>query len=146
MNAASKWILAIVGLLAANLVAMGLLIAAARSDRARVLPDYYERAVRYDQTIEQAAVSARLGWQVEARLGADSLTVTVRDRDGVLVRDARVDIEAMSRARGVVEVARAVPTDAAYVVRARWGGLYDVTIRVARGEDLYVAQQTLEAR
>lgn len=146
MSAATRWILAIVGLLAANLAAMGLLLAAARSDRARVLPDYYERAVHFDRTIEQAAFNARLGWHVDTRLDPESLKISVRDRAGVPVRGATVAVEAMSRARGVVEVARATPSDAGYVVRARWAGLYDVTIRITRGDHVYVAQQTLEAR
>lgn len=146
MNAATRWILAIVALLAANLIAMSLLIAAAGSERSRVLPDYYERAVHFDRTIDQIARNASLGWQVDARLAANALTIVVRDRAGVPVRGAQVEIEAMSRARGVVDTARATPTETAYLVQARWSGLHDVTIRITHGSNVYVAQHTLEAR
>ena len=65
MTPKRRWILAIVGLLGGNVVAMLILMISSSADGAQVIPDYYERAAHYDRAIDQAAHSRALGWRVE---------------------------------------------------------------------------------
>jgi len=60
-----RWILAIVGLLGGNVVAMLVLMFTSSAHGAQVIPDYYERAAHYDRAIDQAAHSRALGWRIE---------------------------------------------------------------------------------
>jgi len=127
MSAGTKWIVAIVGLLTANLLAMAILIGAAHAGGSRVLPQYYERAVHYDDAIDQAAKNRALGWRVEATFAGREPRVTVRDRAGVAIEDVRVD--AVPRARGV-----------------RPAGVYDLTVTAVRGDDRFVEHVVAEAK
>lgn len=127
MSAKTKWIAAIVGLLAANLIAMGVLLGAARTDGSQVIPHYYDRAVHYDDAIDQAARNRALGWHVTASWDG-TIVADVRDRDGQPLRDARVDIAKFPRIPG------------------QQRGVYDVTIKVTRGHDTYIERTTVEAR
>ena len=127
MSASTRWIVAITGLLVGNLLAMALLIGAARSDQPKIIPEYYDKAVHYDDAIDQAAKNRALGWQVTPRW-AGELTADVRDRNGTPLAGAVVTIDKRPR------------TD-----RQR-GGVYDVTITVRRGTDVYVETTTAEAQ
>ncbi len=125
MTSATKWILAVVGLLAANLVAMGILIGAAQVGHSQVIPDYYNRAVHYDDAIDQAAKNRALGWKVTTRFDG-TIVADVVDRDGHPLAGARVRIDAMPRVPGQTT------------------GLHDLTITVERGADTYVEHTTME--
>ena len=125
MSAATKWILAIVGLLVGNVVAMGVLIGAANAGRSKVLPDYYQRAVHYDDAIEQAAKNRELGWSADAKFERSALVVVVRDRDGVAIQ--HVETIDAPRGRGVQ-------------------GVHDVTVTAVRGSDRYVEHLVVEAK
>lgn len=127
MTSATKWILAIVGLLAANLLAMAILIGAAQSGRSRVIPDYYQRATHYDDAIAQAATNRALGWHVTARWD-NGIAVDVTDRDGAPLRDARIHVTSQTRTDRQV------------------GGIHDVTIVVEKGGARYVEHTTVDAR
>src|SRR5512140_625690 len=94
-----KWILAIVGLLVGNILAMSVLIVASHSGGSRVLPQYYDRAVHYDDRIDQEAHNRALAWQIGARIEQGVVTVTARDRAGVPLEGARVTVEGTERAR-----------------------------------------------
>lgn len=139
MSAGTKWIFAIVGLLGANLVAMAVLIGAAKADGSHVLPNYYQEAVRYDETIDQRAKNGELGWTASAQFEGGVLAVEVRDREGVRV-EAAVSVRAMSRATGAISDGQGDRLVGA------WRGLYDVTIRATRGSDTFVTQVVAEAR
>ena len=55
MNAKVRWALIIIGFLVSNALAMGFLVLASTTSRAEVIPDYYEKAARFDETMELAA-------------------------------------------------------------------------------------------
>ena len=127
VSAGTKWIAAIIGLLGANLLAMAILIGAANAGRSQVLPQYYERAVHYDDAIDQAARNRALGWRVTARWD-DGLAVDVTDRDGQALRGVRMHVVATPR------------------TAAQRRGVHDVTVVVDHGGSRFVQTMTVEAR
>lgn len=127
MSPGTRWIVAIVGLLTANLLAMGVLMGAAQSGHSQVIPDYYEKAVHYDDAIDQAARNRALGWRVTPRW-AGELVADVVDRDGAPLVGAIVTIEKRARTPG------------------QQRGIYDLTITVTRGRDVFVEAIAAEAR
>lgn len=137
MSAGTKWLLAIVGLLVANLIAMVVLISVSVSGASRVVPKYYERAVHYDDAIDQAARNVALGWRVETRFVDRVLVVDVRGRDGARIDDARIDVSGASRAVNARPFAYRTPVDA---------GIYDLTVTVERGSERFVEQRVAEAK
>jgi nitrogen fixation protein FixH len=69
-------------------------------------PDYYAKAVRWDDERAQQAVNAELGWQLEASLAAADrarqptpLVVRIIDRAGRPVARAKLTLEAFANAR-----------------------------------------------
>lgn len=127
MSSATKWIVAIVGLLAANLLAMSILIGAAQSGESKIIPDYYNRATHYDDAIAQAATNRALGWHVTARWD-NGIVVDVTDRDGTPLHGARIHVDSQTRTNHQV------------------GGLRDVTIVVEKGGACFVEHTTVDAR
>ena len=63
MSAGTRWILIVIGLLLGNAVAVVVLIGSAGGTRGRVLPDYYDRAAAWDDTMAETARSNALGWR-----------------------------------------------------------------------------------
>jgi hypothetical protein len=65
--------------------------------------DYYQKAVDYDRTREQADENSRLGWHVElnaARAGESiELAARVKDTHGREVRGATIQVEGFAIAR-----------------------------------------------
>jgi nitrogen fixation protein FixH len=114
-------------LLAANLLAMGVLMGAARSGHSQVIPAYYDKAVHYDDAIDQAARNRALGWHVTPRW-AGEFVADVVDRTGAPLAGATVTIEKRPRMAG------------------QQRGIYDLTIVVTRGRDVFVETRTAEAR
>lgn len=125
MTAGTKWIVAIVVLLAGNLLAMAILIGAARSGHSQVIPAYYDKAVHYNDAIDQAARNRALGWHVESRWNGRELVADVFDRSGAPIADAKVEISAISRS-------------------GKGKGLHDLTITATRGTDVFVDRATVE--
>lgn len=128
MSAGTRWILAIVGLLVGNLVAMGVLMGAARLDAPKIIPEYYDKAVHYDDAIDQAAKNRLLGWRATPRWEGKDFVADVTDRDGQPLAGASVTIDKQSR------------------VEHQHRGIYDLTITVRRGGDVFVETATAEAR
>lgn len=127
MSAGARWILAIVGLLGGNLVAMAVLMGAAGSGPSQVIPAYYDKAVHYNDALDQATRNRELGWHVTPRWNG-AFVADVVDRDGHQLVGATVDIVSRPRVVG------------------QQRGLYDLTIAVTRGRDVFVETATAEAR
>jgi nitrogen fixation protein FixH len=125
MRSGMKWILAIVGLLVGNLIAMIVLVVSAHGDRVQVIPEYYDRAVNYDREIDQAEKNRELGWQVKARWDG-KVVVDVRDRDGRALVGADIEAQATPRTPGQLR------------------GVHDVAITVTRGGDRFFDRTTVE--
>lgn len=127
MSAGTRWIVAIVVLLGGNMVAMGVLLGASRLGAPQVIPAYYEKAVRYNDAIDQAARNRALGWRVTARW-AGEVVADVVDREGVPLVGATVQIATLAR------------------TATQRRGLHDVTVTVTRGPDVFVETSVVEVR
>lgn len=140
MNATVRWILIIVALLVSNVIAMGFLVLASSTSRAEVIPDYYTKAARFDDAIDQAAKNRALGWTLDVQAG---LSIEVRDARGPIT-GARVHATAVSRAKGRTTVLELVEREGRYVVAYRAHGLEDLEIVVERGGERFTAHATIE--
>lgn len=150
MSAAKKWTIAILVLLGGNLAAMVVLATTATRDDAQVIPGYYEKAVRFDDTIDEASRSAALGWSAAPTLIASTIEVRVTDRDGNALAGARVRVAGYPRARAVDRIESDLVASAPGVYRAAVSGerrgIHDLTITVEREGQRFTQQTTVEGR
>jgi len=144
-----RWILAIVGLLAGNVLAMVILAVAATNGGTQVIPAYYEKASHYDDELDRSTVSKALGWHADVAIAGGAVDVTVSDEAGKPLDGAIVRITGYQRAHAgeALEV----------VLRAAGGGHYrggvhervgwhDVTVTAERGAARYSQHIAVEAR
>ena len=148
MTAGKRWVMAVVGLLAANMVATVFLVTRAASGASEVIPNYYETGVHYDTAIDRATASRALGWSATAKVAGGELVVAVRDRGGAPVSGARVTVAGYQRAYSTERLAVAlVPAGTAYhgAFPAR-PGVQDLTVTVERGRDHFEQALAVVAR
>ena len=149
MTARSRWILAIAGLLAANVVAMVTLAVVANRGGAQVIPDYYAKATRYDDELSRSAASRALGWQVEVALAGRTVDALVSDASGAPIEGAAVRITGYQRAHAAdaVDVVLAATTGGHYrgAIPGRLGW-YDLVASVDRGAGHFTQRVVIEAR
>ena len=149
MSASTKWITAIVGLLAANVIAMVILATVANVGHSEVIPDYYAKAAHYDDEMAQAVVNQRLAWRVDARIIGGELAVEVHDAAGRPIDGARLVVSGAPRTHAASRFELApLPREAGrYTVAADdYPGVHDLTIVVERGGDRFVARAVVDAR
>jgi nitrogen fixation protein FixH len=149
VKAGTKWILAIVGLLAANMIAMVVLATAARIGHSEVIPDYYEQATHYDDALAQLETNRQLGWRVAATIERGELEVAVADRAGAPIGDATVRASGLPRAHASERFDRALDVrgDGRYAGAIdAYAGVHDVTVVVERGGATYVEHAVVVAR
>jgi nitrogen fixation protein FixH len=139
-------------LLGVNAGVVGVTIYAAVTDRSfAVEPEYYRRALEWNQTARQRERNAALGWAVEVaslepRVAGLRVAVRVRERHGAPVSGAQVAVLAFaeSRAGRRYEATLAEGEAGAYTgdlpVAEPAGGLWLVRVAVSRGGDLYTAE------
>jgi nitrogen fixation protein FixH len=123
-----------------------------------VEPDYYRKAVAWDQTMARAAESAKLGWRTRVALelpARDSmrdstrLVVDVTGPDSQPVRGARFNaelihnIDASHPLRVVLTETRAGRYEA--MMPARRAGMWEVRLEARRDADRFVTSQRAEA-
>jgi len=148
MSAGTRWILLVVGLLVGNAIAVVVLIGAAGGTAGRVLPDYYDRAAAWDDTMAEAARSSALGWRGQTRARGRTVEVTLHDRVGAPLTDAAVSLRGFPRADADAISDVALVASAPGVYRGQWpgaqGGLHDVAIVATRGADRWVDRRILE--
>jgi nitrogen fixation protein FixH len=144
-----KWLVAIVALLGANVVAMVVLAVVANNGTNQVIPDYYTKAVHYDDELARSTVSQALGWHVEVAMVGGAIDATVRDVAGDAIPDAEVRITGYQRAHAsdAVDVALSAAAAGHYrgVVRAQRGQYDLVAVVEARGAR-YTQHLVVEAR
>lgn len=149
MSATTKWVTAIVSLLSVNVIAMVILATVATNGTTQVIPAYYDRAVHYDDAIDQAARNRVLGWHATAKLVGGQVAVDVRDPSGAVVR-GHVHVTGYQRAHAAdkIDVDLAPGADGEYrgTVPSSRAGVHDLTIVVERGGDRFVQQAAIEAR
>ena len=142
------WPVVIVVLLVGSAGAnIGFMIVANRDASFAVEPDYYRKAVEWDQAMAQEARNAELGWTVSARLGLAGaeqawLIAAVRDRAGAPITGAAVTVEAFpsARAREIASFTLEPTGDAGVYAAALPSGrpgLWELRVRVTRGGEVF---------
>lgn len=139
------------GLLGGHVVFVAIAITLATGDRSfAVVPDYYQKAVDWDQRRDELAASDELGWRVELRpsgtvdaLGQRNLALAVHDAAGQPVAGAAVTVEFFHHARAKdfrdIELSEVVPGQYAAAAQMPLAGRWQFDIVIERGEQRYVA-------
>ncbi len=116
-----------------------------------VEPDYYQKALAWNDKRAQDHVNAQLGWHLEFKVapaapGQDpTLLVELTGSDGSTVTGAAINVEAFANARRN-DVLTATLTASAVGYEAtlpmRRDGLWEFRFTVTRGEDLFTYRDT----
>ena len=145
-----QWPLIVVALLVGGAGAnVGLMLVAAGDKSFAVEPDYYQKALHWDETMAQAARNAALGWSVAAafepagRPGQVTLSARLIDGEGHAIEGARVAVETFHSARaGHVVTAVLGPEGAGrYQATLPLGrpGMWEIRFRVERGDQVFTS-------
>lgn len=138
---------------AANLT---IIVLASRDPSFAVEPDYYRKAVAWDDHRAQDAANRALGWTMaleavpalEAGVPSLRTEVTVLDREGVPVEGAAVSVEAfpIARASWIERAGLASRGGGAYAGALRWsrGGLWEFRVTAVRGDERFTRTLTKE--
>ncbi len=101
-----RWIAAVVALLVFTVTTQTYLLSQALNDPSVVAePDYYQKAVDWDQTRAQRDQNSALGWTLTPTVSADvlpggrALSVRLEDRSGTALANAAVRVVAFHKAR-----------------------------------------------
>lgn len=148
MSAKRNWILAIVGLLGGNLVAMGVIAYTAHAKQAQIIPAYDVVAAHHDETMDEARRSQALGWSATVQLAAGVLEVRVVDATGAALPGATVRVTGYPRAHAsaVIDVTLGAAGGGSYRVPLRAIGWHDLTIIVEREGVRFSQRTAVEAR
>jgi nitrogen fixation protein FixH len=149
MNKRARWwpffvIALLVGGAGAN---VALMVIATRDPSFAVEPDYYQKALRWDDAMAQERENAALGWSVEAgvdsatRSGSTRIVLRVSDRDGAPVEDATVRVTAFHNARAsqIVAATLAPTRGGRYSAPLPLDrpGLWELRVRVEQGDRIF---------
>jgi nitrogen fixation protein FixH len=142
------WIGLVVAMLVANAAAMFFLIAEAGDPTPRVLPDYYKKAVAWDETAAARRASAALGWTAAIEVDAATLRVRLADPTGGPVTGARVTIAGRQRSRAdqpyAVELVESSPGRYAGVLPPAPRGLHELELTADRGAETFLSTTVIE--
>ena len=131
-----------------------LVIAATHDPSMSIEPDYYRKAVAWDQRMAQDSVNESLRWTPRLALGAlarEGAQVTLRldDSTGAPVRGARVRVEAINNLDGArrIEGALVARTDGSYagLLPLDRSGLWELRFDARRGHEHFTASLRAEA-
>lgn len=140
----------VAGLLGGQMIFIAIAITLATGDRSfAVVPDYYQKAVDWDQRKADLAASQAMGWRVELRpspqadeLGRRQLVLIVQDRAGLPVRDASVNVQMFHHARAkdhqAAGLSEVLPGQYAALVEMPRPGRWQFDVEVKRGDERYV--------
>ena len=146
------WPVGLAVLLAASAGAnIALVVITSRDTSFAVEPNYYAKALAWDQTMAQQARNDALGWSLGLRVDPSDargrMTVTVRlvDRAGAPIEGAQIAVEAFHNARASRILSAALRPDgqeyAAGMPLDR-AGLWEFRLRVTRGPEVFVTTLT----
>ena len=120
-----------------------------------VEPDYYQKAVHWDDAMAQARANESLGWRLEPSLSLSAgaparLVVRLSDSSGAPLAGATLTVQAMHNARAAeVFAATLAPADVAGAYRAELplerAGQWELRFEVTRGAERFTARTRIEA-
>lgn len=142
------WPVLVVSLIALNFATVAVTVSlAVRDDSVAVEPDYYAKALNFDEVARARADSAALGWTTDISLrpgpGDDhtQLHVRIADAQGRPVTDAAVTAELFASARAAhrQRLTLSPAPDGQYTAPARIdrAGLWHVRLHAHRSDDIY---------
>lgn len=151
------WPAIIAGVLIASAGSNIAVMLVARNDPAfAVEPDYYGKAVRWDDAMAQERRNAALGWQAHGGLSlthdaeVGKVTVTLQDAAGVPLEGATVSVEAMHNARAADrrEVTLVPMRPGVYwaPIDATRPGEWELRLTAVRGDERYTRSLRVDAR
>lgn len=147
------WIAAVVLILGTTVAANVYVMHLAGDDPSFAIePDYYDRALHWDDELAQRERNARLGWRAAPTLDVaaaqGTLQVRLADAVGAPVRDATVRVSAfpIARATQVVEATLAPRADGAYAAPfpVQRSGAWEVRVEAVRGGDRFTSVHRLD--
>jgi hypothetical protein len=152
MKPGTLWPWIIGGALALHVVgSMVMVYIATSNDSYAVEPDYYAKALAWDERRAQEQVNLALGWTLDfvvepAPAGTDpTLRVDLSDASGRPVAGAAVAVEAFSnRRRDDIVTASLAPSDSVYsaALPMRGSGRWEFRFTVTRDEDVFTYRET----
>jgi nitrogen fixation protein FixH len=147
MKPGTLWPFVIAGALGLHVVGSLVMVYFATSnDSYAVEPDYYQKALHWNDRQAQDRANARLGWQLEftvepAEQGQDPmLRVDLTTIEGAPVADAAISVEAFANARrDDILTATVGAAESGYetTLPMRRDGLWEFRFTVTRGDDLF---------
>jgi len=127
---------------------IALVVVTSRDASFAVEPDYYAKALAWDETMAQQARNEALGWSIGLRVepagerGRMTVAVGLSDGAGAPLPGARIAIEALHNARASrVLTAVLEPRGLGYAAMMPLArpGLWEFRVRVTRGPDIFTA-------
>lgn len=154
-RAAIKWGAAIVGILGTSfIVAMVMLYVSSTDPSFAVEPDYYDKAIHWDDRAAQLRANAELGWRITlgqgpgAAPGQRTLTAMLTDSEGAPIEDATVGVVAFHNARAADRSGFAMTTTGGGVFTAEAPltrpGLWEFRFAVVTPESTFTDTQQIE--
>lgn len=145
----AAWPLFVVGILMTSFTVCGITVYAAVADGSyAVETDYYERAVRWDETAREREESERCAWTSEVDVyttpaDAAELSLALHDAQGAPISSARVEVEAFHHAHrnDAVMTTMNAQGEGRYtlsIADAR-AGLWQVRLRALTDEGIHLA-------
>lgn len=152
MKPGMMWPFVIAGALALHVVGSLVMVYFATSNPSyAVEPDYYRKALAWDEKRAQDRYNSELGWRFEFTVepvaaGQDPiLRVELTTTDGQAVSDANVAVEAFANARrDDILTATLSATETGYetTMPMRRNGLWEFRFTVTRGDELFTYADT----
>jgi nitrogen fixation protein FixH len=145
----------VIAMLGGQIILMLVMVYMATSDRSfAVEPDYYRKAIRWDETVAEHRVSNQLGWRIKLSVADETdiyknrdIDCTITDKAGRPIEGASVEMIAFAHARGSQRTELTLDPIAAghYSSRLRVprGGKWEFRIVVRRAEQTYTEIQQL---
>lgn len=153
-RASYLWPGIVVALLAGHVILMVVVVLIATSDPTfSVEPDYYDKALHWDDTATQRAANQRLGWVAAVDVGSDigirgERTVSCRltNSAGDPLDGAQIELVAFPHARGAERATQTLEPagDGRYAAQMRFQrkGTWEFRLRVERGPDTFTYRET----
>jgi nitrogen fixation protein FixH len=143
------WPVLITSLIGIHIVSVVTMVVVATHDRSFAIePDFYQKGLHYDQTIQQQRENTRLGWSVKLEVsrplsGTNMRNVACRlvDRDGKPLDGATVDLVAFAHVRASRRISCVLMSQDAghYVGTMAFAdpGIWEFRLAVTRGKEAF---------
>lgn len=156
MKRGMQWPIAVAVVLALTVIGdVWVAVIASRDEAFAVEPDYYRKAVNFDDEMALRAASRALGWQLApalqlGRAGTRGrVSITLRDSAGTPLTGARVELLAMHNARASHQLSATLADLGAGTYEAPLDaerpGEWELRFLVTRGTDRFAVRDRIDA-